>query len=387
MFIDLHCAQEKKYGQEAFGDYFASRKFFEEGRLIAVLSDGLGSGIKANILSCMTATMLLRFVEEAVPIKKAAEIIMNSLPVCKVRGLSYATLSAVECDDEGQVRIVEEGNPGFIWLWGLEERSSGRRAVLSPAFPDRKLETSRFQAESGDRLIICTDGVTQAGLGRPGPQHGGLGREGLLEILRRRIKMDPNIPSRDLARHIVEEAVAVNPGRRPQDDLSACVIHFRPPRRALVFTGAPYERDKDFYYARIFERFEGRKAICGGTTAKLIARELGRSLQVAGDSARPGLPPLAHMEGADLVTEGLLTLTRALEYLERGQSRAEDPAGALVRFLLQSDALHFMVGAGLNQAHYDPALPVEYELRSNIVKKIAEILKDKYLKNVTRQKI
>ena len=117
MFIDIDCNQMKKYNQNAYGDYFVSKRYPDEARLIAVLSDGLGSGIKANILSCMTATMLLRFIENGqIPIRKAAEIIMNSLPVCKVRHISYSTFSAIDCDDYGSAKIVEEGNPEFIWI-------------------------------------------------------------------------------------------------------------------------------------------------------------------------------------------------------------------------------------------------------------------------------
>ena len=117
MFIDIDCHQIKKYNQNAFGDYFTSKRYPDEGKLIAVLSDGLGSGIKANILSCMTATMLLRFVEkQEIPIRKAAEIVMNSLPVCKVRKISYSTFSIIDVNDEGVARIIEEGNPEFLWI-------------------------------------------------------------------------------------------------------------------------------------------------------------------------------------------------------------------------------------------------------------------------------
>ena len=117
MFIDIDCNQVKKYNQNAFGDYFVSKRYPDEAKLIAVLSDGLGSGIKANILSCMTATMLLRFVEgQQIPIRKAAEIVMNSLPVCKVRKISYSTFSIIDVNDDGYAKIIEEGNPEFIWI-------------------------------------------------------------------------------------------------------------------------------------------------------------------------------------------------------------------------------------------------------------------------------
>ena len=168
MFIDIHCSQIKKHGQNAFGDYFLSKRQVEEGRVIAVLSDGLGSGIKANILSCLTATMLLRFMDEHFEIKKAAEIIMNSLPVCQVRKISYATFSALECDDDGYVRIVEEGNPDFIWMRGPEPMKAGYNIVTSDSFPDRRMKVYHLQVEMGDRLIFCTDGVTRPAWGGRG---------------------------------------------------------------------------------------------------------------------------------------------------------------------------------------------------------------------------
>ena len=127
MFIDIDCHQIKKYNQNAFGDYFVSKRYPDEAKLIAVLSDGLGSGIKANILSCMTATMLLKFVEgDQIPIKDAAEIVMNSLPVCQVRKISYSTFSIIDVNDEGHAKIVEEGNPDFIWIHNGE--------VMEPSF-------------------------------------------------------------------------------------------------------------------------------------------------------------------------------------------------------------------------------------------------------------
>jgi hypothetical protein len=118
--MDVGISQEKKYNQNAFGDYFISKRLPLEESLIAVLSDGLGSGIKANILATMTATMLLRFVEKNFNLQKAAEIIMGSLPVCRVRQISYATFSVVKCDEVGTAHIVEEGNPDFIWMRGKE---------------------------------------------------------------------------------------------------------------------------------------------------------------------------------------------------------------------------------------------------------------------------
>jgi hypothetical protein len=387
VFIDIHCAQEKKYNQNAYGDSFRSRMKPEEGRVIAVLSDGLGSGIKANILSLMTATMLLRFVEEDFEITKAAEIVMNSLPVCKVRKISYATFSAVECDDDGNVHLVEEGNPDFIWMRGTEVVPVHHRIVPSKAFPERQLKIYRFQVEEGDRLVFCSDGVTQAGLGRRGPYMTGLKREGLIELLKTKLRMHKNISSTELSMFIVQSALAVYEDGLAKDDVSAGVIYFRTPRRAVIFTGAPYDQRQDAHYATNFDKFPGKKAVCGGTTATLLGRELGRKVTINAAAPAGDLPPQLLMPGVDLVTEGILTLTRALTYLENRQLGRRDPAGALTDFMLASDVIHFMVGVKLNQAHYDPRQPVDFEIRREVIRKITSVLKDKYLKKTTVQYI
>lgn len=384
MFIDIDCSQLKKYNQNAYGDYFVSKKYQDEGRLIAVLSDGLGSGIKANILSCMTATMLLKFVEQEVNIKKAAEIIMNSLPVCKVRKISYSTFSAIDCDDEGNVKIVEEGNPEFVWIRNNEAMVPEFQEVISKEFKNRKMKTYKFKVKQGDRLIFCSDGVTQAGLGGPRLKLG-LRRDGLIEILKDKLANEVEISSSELSKYIVQQAKNIELDGKPKDDVSACVLYFREPRKSLIFTGPPYHQEKDPEYSRIFDQFEGKKAICGGTTANLVSRELSRPIKTESTISVGNLPACSHMSGVDLITEGILTLTKTLEYLESGIGNADNAGVKLVNFLLDSDCINFMVGAKLNQAHYDPNLPIEIEIRKNIIKKMAKILREKYYKKVSVQ--
>lgn len=384
MFIDVDCSQLKKYNQNAYGDYFVSKRYPDEGRLIAVLSDGLGSGIKANILSCMTATMLLKFVEAEVNIKKAAEIIMNSLPVCKVRKISYSTFSAIDCDDDGNVKIVEEGNPDFVWIRNNEVIEAEFQEVISKEFKSRKMKTYKFKVEKGDRIIFCSDGVTQSGLGGKRLRLG-LRREGLIQILSDKLSQDDKISSSELSKYIVKQAKNIESDGKPKDDVSACVLYFREPRESLIFTGPPYHQEKDPEYSRIFDKFEGKKAVCGGTTANLLSRELSRPIRTETTISVGNLPSCSYMTGADLITEGILTLTKALEYLELGVGSAENAGVKLVKFLLDSDCINFMVGAKLNQAHYDPNLPIEIEIRKNIIKKMAKVLEDKYFKKVSVQ--
>jgi len=381
MFIDIDCAQIKKFGQNAYGDYFVSKRSANQERVLAVLSDGLGSGIKANILSCMTATMLLRFIEEDIPIKKAAQIIMDSLPVCQVRKISYATFSAVDCRNDGQVWVVEEGNPSFCLMRNSEEVPLTYKEFTSPKYPDRHLRLYQFKAEVGDRIIFCSDGVTQAGLGtKEYPL--GYQRKGLLSFLTKYLKLYPNVSSTDLAHQVINEALKAEPEEHAGDDISCSVLYFRNPRKALIFTGPPYNKSKDREYCLSFGFFNGKKAICGGTTANMISRELKREIINISPEDCGDLPPIAEMDGVDLVTEGILTLTRAADYLEQEELHHKDAAGLLVKFLLESDIIEFMVGAMLNQAHYDPSLPIEIEVRRTVIKKIKTLLENKYFKQV-----
>ncbi len=380
MFVDVDYAQEKKYNQNAYGDYFTSKRYQDAGRLVAVLSDGLGSGVKANILASMTATMLLKFIEAEIDIMKACEIVLNSLPVCQVRKISYSTFSALDCDDDGNVKIVEEGNPDFVWIHNGQVMEPECQILTSDAFPNRHMHIYNLKLKEGDRLIFCSDGVTQAALGSKTLKLG-LRREGLIKLLLEKLSENPEISSRDLSKYIVRQAILTEPDRKPKDDVSCVCVYYRKPRNSLIFTGPPYYQDKDSYYAETFKNFDGKKAICGGTTASLISRELNIPITVDMSLNIGKLPAISYMEGADLVTEGILTLTKTMDDLEKGKFE-NDAAGKLIEFMLNSDCIHFMVGAKINQAHYDPNMPIEIEVRKNIVKKLEKILTLKYMKKV-----
>ena len=381
MFIDIDCSQIKKYGQNAFGDYFISKRADNQERVLAVLSDGLGSGIKANILSCMTSTMLVRFIEEDIPIQNAAQIIMDSLPVCQIRKISYATFSAVDCRNDGQVWVVEEGNPSFVLIRNGQEIPLESEEIVSPKFPDRHLHLYQFKTEVDDRLIFCSDGVTQAGIGTKENPFG-FKRTGLISFLKETLKTKPDISSTELSHLVVLKAQSLEPENKAGDDISCAVLYFREPRKSIVFTGPPYNKTMDNEYCRSFALFNGKKAICGGTTANLISRELNREIINLPHFESGDLPPIAEMEGIDLLTEGILTLSRTVDYLEREETSHTDAAGLLVDFLLNSDIIEFMVGAMLNQAHYDPSLPIEIEIRRTVIKKMKKLLEEKYFKQV-----
>lgn len=383
MFIDIACSQKKKYNQNAYGDFFASNRFPSLNRVVAVLSDGLGSGIKANILACMTSTMLLKFMENHFDIEKSCEIIMNSLPVCKVRGISYSTFSAIDCFENGEAKIVEEGNPDFIWIRGNEVLKPEYQTIQSKDFKNRKMKVYNINLEKYDRVIFCSDGATQVAMGsKEYPL--GLERDGLIKLVLKQLELTPDVSSKDLSDILLKQIQLIAPNRELKDDTSILSIYCRNPRESLVFTGPPYHGEKDNFYAKTFMNFKGKKAISGGTTANIISREL--NIPVVADlSINSGkLPGLSKMEGVDLVTEGILTLTKTLEYLENDNAE-NDAAKELMDFLLDSDVINFLVGAQMNKAHYDPNLPIEIEIRKNIIKQMAKVLEEKHLKKVNVQ--
>ena len=383
MFIDIACSQKKKYNQNAYGDYFSSNRFPNMNRVVAVLSDGLGSGIKANILACMTSTMLLKFMENHFDIEKSCEIILNSLPVCKVRGISYSTFSAIDCYENGKAKIVEEGNPDFIWIRNGEVLKPEYQTIQSEDFKNRKMKVYNIKLEKYDRIIFCSDGATQVAMGtKEYPL--GLERNGLIKIILNKLTQEPEISSQRLSDFLVKQIELIAPKRELKDDTSIVSLYCRDPRESLIFTGPPYHQEKDSYFAKFFMDFKGKKAISGGTTANIISRELNIPVISKISMSAGKLPGLSEMEGVDLVTEGILTLTKTLEYLETGKTE-NNAAKTLMEFLLDSDIIYFLVGAQMNKAHYDPNLPIEIEIRKNIIKKIATILEEKYLKKVSVQ--
>ncbi len=379
LFIDTGYSQCSHYDEKACGDAVSFQRIPAEERLLAVLADGLGHGLKANILALMTTTMAIRFSAEDREIVHSAEVIMDSLPICQVRGISYATFTIVDTRLGGVTRIVEMGNPPFLLFRDGEVLPIKGEEFASPKYRERTMTAYSFRAQPDDRIVFCSDGVTQAGLGTSRLPLG-WGTGGVAAYAKRQIAAMPEISAQELSERILREAIAHEPNLRPADDITAACLHFRHPRRMLLFTGPPYDRERDAECARQFKEFDGTRVVCGGTSAAILARELGIPLIPEPDAASGDLPPTSKLEGADLVTEGIYTLSRAASYLERGDTEYNDPAGRLVELMRRNDIIEFLVGTRINEAHQDPNLPIDLELRRNIVKRIADALRNRYMK-------
>lgn len=402
-FVEVGHHQLSKFDQGAAGDTFLSQKHDSDGRVITVLSDGLGSGIKAGVLSTLTATMAMKFIASDIPIKRAAEIIMSTLPVCKERGISYATFTLVDIEPNSRVRIMEYDNPGYILVrektvvepikqCTAMERKNKKTAPLREAW----LNYSDYRALPGDRLVFFSDGVTQSGMGTPAFPLG-WGASGTQDFVLGKIAESPEISARELARAVVQKAQQ-HDGYQAKDDITCGVIYFRHPRDLLIMTGPPINPEHDQTMARDFSTFAGRRIVCGGTTANILSRVLGKPVKLLLKNLDPVVPPMSVMEGADLVTEGIITLGTVAEILERGvvpgsfggnlagfasERTGENGATRIVELLQDSDRILFVVGTKINEAHQDPNMPVELEIRRNVIKKIQKLLVEHYMKDVT----
>ena len=386
-YLDVGHYQNFKHKQLVGGDAFLSTRIKEEDRTISVLSDGLGSGIKASVLATLTATMASRFISSYKNIRHTAGIIMSTLPVCKVRKINYSTFSIVDVRSSGETQIMEYDNPRALLIRNEKPVELEKKPVevkSSYTYKNNPLLLSTFQAQLGDRILIFSDGVTQSGMGtRSFPL--GWGDDNVRNFIVSLIQKQPEISSRELARRTVEAACRNDLGKS-KDDTTCGVIYFRKPRKLLVITGPPIDRAKDRDLGVIVEEFDGRKILCGGTTANIIARELNRDIRVNIDEIDPAIPPSSSMPGIDLVTEGILTLARVSEILDnelKPESLDNNAARSLVEELLDSDHIRFVVGTKINEAHQDPNVPVELEIRRNVVKKIVALLETKYLKQVS----
>jgi hypothetical protein len=371
IFYEWGIKQIQKQGEELCGDNVAVARHADYVTL--ALSDGLGSGVKANILSILTTRIVMHLMENELPLSEVVETLGKTLPVCDVRKLAYSTFAIAQFFRDGRARVVEFDTPPFILLRG--------RKFVSVPYEERQIERktireSELQLKRGDWIIFVSDGVVNAGIGGLYPL--GWGLKQITSFLQEH--SHPDLSAQEFANKLVQ-AVCDLYCNRPGDDVSVAVIKARHKLVATVLTGPPVDRSTDEEIVTRFKQKTGFLAVCGGTTAKIVAHYMGgKPLEVDLATAKPDVPPLAAVEGVDLTTEGILTLTKANDLLHSGADKETvkfdvDGSSALVRLCLDVDHIHFMVGLSVNPAHQNPDLPRQLGMKLAVVREIAEELR------------
>ena len=371
LFYEWGTKQLQKHGEELCGDNVSVARHSDYVTL--ALSDGLGSGVKANILSILTTRIVMHLMENELSLSEVVETLGKTLPVCDVRKLAYSTFAIGQFFRDGRARVVEFDTPPFILL-------RGRKSVPVP-YEERQIEgktihESELQLKRGDWIVFVSDGVVNAGIGGLYPL--GWGLDQIASFLQEHCH--PDLSAQELADKLAQ-AVWDLYCSKPGDDVSVVVIKARQKLVATVLTGPPADKSADEAVVTRFRQCPGFLAVCGGTTAKIVARYLGgKPLEVDLATAKPDVPPLARVEGVDLTTEGILTLTKTNDLLQSGADKETvkfdtDGSSALVRLCLDVDHIHFMVGLSVNPAHQNPDLPRQLGMKLAIVREIAEELR------------
>jgi len=384
LFLELDYYQINKFQQPACGDSFHSRKVGD--RTVIVVADGLGSGIKASVLSTLTTIMASSFISAKMDIKRTAEVILETLPVCSYRHIGYSTFTIIDARSSGEVRIIEHDNPPYTLIRGGVITRIEKQSIELKTTRKSHLYYSEFMLEPEDRIIVCSDGVTQSGMGLPHLPLGWLER-GLEAYIVELLASNGSISAGEISKRIAFKARELD-GGKAADDITCAALYLRKPRRTLLVTGPPYKPDHDTIMAEIVRNHDGCKIISGGTTAAIISRELGVPIRVNMKEVRAesDVPPTATMEGFDLVTEGTITLSRVLRLLEEDARLEKLPDNAVKRMLIllmNSDIIDCLVGTKINEAHQDPAIPKDLEIRRNLMKQICHTLETKFYKQTS----
>lgn len=412
--IDIDYQQLYKYKQQIGGDVFLLDRQKGNNVITATLSDGLGSGVKANVVATMTSHMANKLSFSPIDLRHSAEIIMDTLPVDKEKGISYATFTIakiVYASDKSfiNVSLIEYDNPESMLFEGAEPVDWPKDAFKlqrAAAVKEEIVYSSEFSMKYGDRLIFFSDGVLQAGIdlgqsdiklrqnrfGMPhrlpaskgdDEKHKEWGEKNVREFIQEVLRRDPDIASRDLTRAIVTEAYKYDK-YKPNDDITCVCVHVRKPRRTLIVTGAPRNRESDKTLKSIIENYDGNVIVCGGTTAKIVARELGR--EVKPDKSPAGnLPPASKIEGIDLVTEGMLTLGAVADRLNKKdllKHMPEDAAKRFIKIIRETDQVNLVVGTKFNEDTKDPTMAAKIGVRLPIIDALVRALETNYLKEV-----
>lgn len=378
MRVDAAYRSLNKYGEELCGDKVRISRTADS--TIAVLADGLGSGVKANILSTLTSSILSTMLEEGASLVEAVETVAKTLPVCSTRRLAYSTFSVAQVFDSGEVSLVEFDNPPCILIRG------GGPVDLEPCSESKDcagkwVTESHFSVEPGDVLALISDGVVYAGVGQA--LNFGWNHDNVSAWLCKASLREASAPRLAVA---LSQAVNELYLEKPGDDSTVLILKMTPRCAVSLLSGPPASRGDDGKMVRDYMTAAGTHIVCGGATANMIARILNRKVETTIRYTDPDIPPTGKIEGIDLVTEGVLTLSKTVEILKSYLSldadtfyfhRLDEPNGAsqIAKILLE-DCTDFsaFIGRAINPAHQNPGLPADLSIKIKLVEELCVLM-------------
>ena len=348
-----------------------------EGSTVLVLADGLGSGVKASILSTLTSKIISTMMAEGLKLEECVSTIAATLPICSVRGVAYSTFTIIHIVDNAVARLIQYDNPRVILLRGGERYDY---PVTERMIDGKRILQSEIRLQEDDVFVAMSDGCPHAGVGTA--YNFGWKWEDIADYMSQIVHV--GYTAKTLATMLIEECDRLY-GGHPGDDATACVVRIRRRVPVELLFGPPRNRDDCDRMMSLFFSKEGKHIVCGGTTAGIAAKYLGKPLRASLRSERSDVPPTGEIEGVDLVTEGVITINKVLEYARDalGENKLHeywgfhrDGASLICRVLFEEATdIDFYVGRAINPAHQNPELPITFNIKMNLVEELSACLK------------
>lgn len=362
-------------GEELCGDHVEIIERDEDS--IIVLADGLGSGVKASILSTLTSKILSTMMANDIPLEECVSTIAATLPICKVRGLAYSTFTIIHIIDNAVAELIQFDNPHIILIRDCEICEYPENEVT---IDNKKIYKSTIKLQENDIFIAMSDGCPHAGIGRV--FNFGWKREDIAEYMKTFAHV--GYTAKTLSTMLVDECNRQY-DFKPGDDTTSVVVRIRRRSPVNMLFGPPRNRDDADRMMSLFFSKEGKHIVCGGTTSSIAAQYLGKPLRASLCFERSDIPPMGEIEGVDLVTEGVITVSKVLEYakdaldkndLYEEWSYQHDAASSICRLLFEEATdINFFVGRAVNPAHQNPDLPINFNIKMNLVDELSACLK------------
>ena len=366
-----------KYGEELCGDNVEVATP-SENTTVVVLSDGLGSGVKASILSTLTSKIISTMVAQNMPLNECVAAMAGTLPVCSVRQIAYSTFTILRIENNSRAQVIQFDNPGVVLL---RDGKHYEFSFVEQTIEEKTIYTSEIELREGDAFILFSDGVEHAGVGRT--LNFGWQRPDIIRFMEGLYKKD--YTAHTLTGVLLDQCKLLYEGH-PGDDATVCTVKVRKRVPVSLLIGPPQNPEDVNKVMDLFFSKAGQRIVCGGTTASLAAEYLGKPVNASlpPDNSDPDIPPPASIEGVDLVTEGVITISKVLEYsqayLNGGwnyyEMRKKNDGAALISSMLFEEAtdISFFVGKAINPAHQNPHLPINFSIKMRLVQELTENL-------------